>query len=76
VVDQVNEGVDYHYAVVHANQELTEAGFFNDYVVVRRQGDLEVPTSLDKSLIVLAAARLGDTRLIDNIPFELMQKPE
>jgi pantoate--beta-alanine ligase len=76
VVDQVNEGVDYHYAVVHANQELTEAGFFNDYVVVRRQGDLEVPTSRDKSLIVLAAARLGDTRLIDNIPFELMQKPE
>jgi pantoate--beta-alanine ligase len=76
VVDQANEGVDYHYAVVHANQELTEAGFFTDYVVVRRQGDLEVPTSRDKSLIVLAAARLGDTRLIDNIPFELMQKPE
>lgn len=76
VVDQANEGMDYHYAVVHANQELTEAGFFTDYVVVRRQGDLEVPTSDDKSLIVLAAARLGDTRLIDNIPFELMQKPE
>jgi pantoate--beta-alanine ligase len=76
VVDQANEGLDHHYAVVHANQELTEAGFFTDYVVVRRQGDLEVPTSQDKSLIVLAAARLGDTRLIDNIPFELMQKPE
>jgi pantoate--beta-alanine ligase len=76
VVDQANEGMDHHYAVVHANQELTRAGFFTDYVVVRRQGDLEVPTSQDKSLIVLAAARLGDTRLIDNIPFELMQKPE
>lgn len=76
VIDQANEAVDYHYAVVHANQELTEAGFFTDYVVVRRQADLEVPTVGDKSLIVLAAARIGDTRLIDNIPFELMQKPE
>jgi pantoate--beta-alanine ligase len=76
VVDQVDEGMDYHYAVVHANQELTEAGFFTDYVVVRRQEDLEVPTRGDKSLIVLVAARLDGTRLIDNIPFELMQKPE
>lgn len=76
VVDQVDEGMDYHYAVVHASQELTEAGFFTDYVVVRRQEDLEVPGRGDKSLIVLAAARLNSTRLIDNIPFELMQKPE
>jgi pantoate--beta-alanine ligase len=76
VVDSANEGMDYHYAVVHANQELTEAGFLTDYVVVRRQGDLEVPNKGDKSLIVLAAARLDGTRLIDNIPFELMQERE
>jgi pantothenate synthetase len=44
--------------------------------VVRRQGDLEVPTRGDKSLIVMAAARLDGTRLIDNIPFELMQERE
>ncbi len=74
VVDSVDEGMDYSYAVVHANQELTAAGFLTDYVVVRRQHDLEVPTSHDKSLIVLAAARLNGTRLIDNIAFELMKK--
>ena len=75
VVDAADDGMDYHYAVVHASQELTEAGFFTDYVVVRRQKDLEVPKKRDKSLIVLAAARLDNIRLIDNIPFELMLKP-
>jgi len=73
VVDSAEDGMDYHYAVVHACQELEEAGFLTDYVVVRRQNDLEVPKKEDKSLIVLAAARLDDIRLIDNIPFELMQ---
>jgi pantoate--beta-alanine ligase len=76
VVDAADDGMDYHYAVVHANQELTEAGFFTDYVVVRRQKDLDVPKKEDKSLIVLAAARLDNIRLIDNIPFELMLKRE
>lgn len=74
VVDSADDGMDYHYAVVHACQELDEAGFFTDYVVVRRQNDLEVPKNGDKSLIVLAAARLDNIRLIDNIPFELMLK--
>ena len=72
VVDAARQGMAHHYAVVHACQELGEAGFLPDYVVVRRQADLEVPDEGDKSLIVLAAARLGNTRLIDNIAFELM----
>lgn len=73
VVKSVQEGMDSHYAVGHACQQLEEAGFDTDYVVVRNQADLSVPTKSDNSLIVLAAARLGTTRLIDNIPFELMQ---
>ena len=73
VVKSVQEGMDSHYAVGHASQQLGEAGFEPDYVVVRNQADLSVPSAEDKSLIVLAAARLGTTRLIDNIPFELMQ---
>ncbi len=71
VVKSIQEGMDCHYAVVHANQDLEQAGFITDYVVVRRQQDLMVPAEADSSLIVLAAASLGDTRLIDNIPFEL-----
>jgi pantoate--beta-alanine ligase len=72
VVDAVIEGTDFNFAVVHASQELEDMGFITDYVVVRRQKDLAVPDKNDKLLIVLAAARLQNTRLIDNIPFELM----
>jgi pantoate--beta-alanine ligase len=71
VVDAVRGGMDAEFAVVHASQELEKLGFIPDYVVVRRQRDLAVPTEDDVALIVLAAARLGSTRLIDNIPFDL-----
>ncbi|MGD8620136.1 MAG: pantoate--beta-alanine ligase [Gammaproteobacteria bacterium] len=47
--------------------ELAAAGFRPDYVSVRRQSDLAHPEPGDTALIALAAARLGPTRLIDNI---------
>jgi pantoate--beta-alanine ligase len=34
---------------------------------VRRRSDLQTPASGDRELVVLAAAYLGKTRLIDNI---------
>jgi pantoate--beta-alanine ligase len=47
--------------------KLAAAGFQPDYVSVRRQSDLATPAPGDAALIALAAARLGSTRLIDNI---------
>lgn len=51
--------------------ELTGAGWKVDYVSVRRQRDLKVPTAAEveagEPLVVLAAAKLGTTRLIDNV---------
>ena len=47
-------------------QALRSAGWVPDYVAVRRQADLQAPRSGD-ALVVLAAARLGSTRLIDNM---------
>jgi pantoate--beta-alanine ligase len=38
-----------------------------DYVVIRRQSDLLPPASGDRALVLLAAARIGTTRLIDNM---------
>ncbi len=38
-----------------------------DYMTVRRAQDLGAPTPEDRSLVVLGAARLGSTRLIDNL---------
>jgi pantoate--beta-alanine ligase len=49
-----------------AMQTLSHAGWRPDYVAVRRQADLQSAHSGDP-LVVLAAARLGATRLIDNL---------
>jgi len=52
-----------------AVQELAAAGWQPDYVEVRRRSDLAPPQDGDRELVVLAAARLGGTRLIDNLEF-------
>ena len=46
---------------------LAAAGWKPDYVEVRRQDDLGTPGPADTRLVVLGAARLGSTRLIDNV---------
>jgi pantoate--beta-alanine ligase len=48
---------------------LSRAGWKPDYVEVRRRADLALPQRGDRDLVVLAAARLGQTRLIDNLEF-------
>jgi pantoate--beta-alanine ligase len=51
-----------------ARAELAAAGFAPDYVEIRRQGDLAAATAAtDEPRVVLGAARLGRTRLIDNL---------
>jgi pantoate--beta-alanine ligase len=59
---------DTHMALLEsqAMQALRSAGWLPDYVAVRRQADLQVPQKGD-AMVVLAAARLGSTRLIDNL---------
>jgi pantoate--beta-alanine ligase len=52
-----------------AMNELAAAGWKPDYVEVRRRSDLAKPGPGDKTLVALAAARLGATRLIDNLEF-------
>jgi len=46
---------------------LSKAGWKPDYVEVRRRRDLAAPQPGEDELVVLAAARLGQTRLIDNL---------
>ena len=50
-----------------AAEEISAAGFGPDYCSVRRAGDLALAGSEDRELVVLAAARLGRARLIDNL---------
>ena len=54
-----------------AMAELTAHGWKPDYIAIRRQHDLLEPTAeqvrAGEPLVILAAARLGTTRLIDNL---------
>lgn len=48
---------------------LREAGFQPDYFSICRGSDLKKAETEDKDLVILAAAKLGRTRLIDNVYF-------
>ncbi|SFB68470.1 pantothenate synthetase [Polaromonas sp. OV174] len=52
-----------------AMQALARRGWKPDYLTVRRRADLQPPHGAlaDQSLVVLGAAKLGHTRLIDNL---------
>jgi len=51
--------------------ELERHDWKTDYIAVRRQSDLQIPQSGERELVVLAASRLGATRLIDNLEIAL-----
>jgi pantoate--beta-alanine ligase len=65
VLHMVKQGMPCNEAV----RQLAAAGWQPDYVEVRRRSDLAVPAAGDKERVVLGAARLGSTRLIDNLEF-------
>ncbi len=50
-----------------AHAALAARGWQPDYLCIRRRADLQVPTALGEPLVALAAAKLGTTRLIDNL---------
>jgi len=52
-----------------AMDSLRRAGWQPDYLTIRRRTDLGVPSSSSDSLVALGAAKLGTTRLIDNVEF-------
>ena len=51
--------------------KLQQHQWDTDYVAVRKQSDLQFPNPSERALVVLAAARLGTTRLIDNLEFSV-----
>ncbi|WP_198082888.1 pantoate--beta-alanine ligase [Variovorax sp. E3] len=54
-----------------AMQSLAQRGWQPDYLVLRRRSDLQAPEA-GEPLVALAAARLGNTRLIDNLEIEAL----
>ncbi len=67
----MNGARDFQRIELHSMSELADHGWKPDYVAVRRQVDLQPPRQGDRNLVVLAAARLGRTRLIDNVEVNL-----
>ncbi|WP_310450409.1 pantoate--beta-alanine ligase [Sulfuritalea sp.] len=68
VIDAVRDDArDFTLLEQGAISELRANGWVPDYVALRKKLDLQLPSAHDSGLVVLAAARLGSTRLIDNL---------
>ncbi|VVD91131.1 pantothenate synthetase [Pandoraea iniqua] len=68
--DVVSGKTDYEALEAAAMQTLRERGWAPDYVSIRQRANLRAPApgaAPAESLVVLAAAKLGATRLIDNL---------
>jgi pantoate--beta-alanine ligase len=66
--DQLATGArDYQRIELDVMAELAHRGWKPDYISIRRQSDLRPPVNGETAMVVLAAARLGGTRLIDNV---------
>ena len=61
---------DYSLLEQQAIEQLNVRGFVTDYLTIR-SSDLSLATEQDKNLVILVAAYLGKTRLLDNIRISL-----
>ena len=72
IADEIRSGnLDISLLQNNAMQRLKDRGWNPDYVAIRKRIDLQPPTAGDlaqnEPLVTLAAAKLGATRLIDNL---------
>lgn len=63
----LHNGVDHTDLEQDAIMRLEKKGFIPDYVAIRHCESLQEPKSPTDPLVILAAVRLGSTRLIDNL---------
>jgi len=69
--EQAGQGLPLRGIEQEARERLEAAGFVVDYAVVRRSDLSPAEAGNESGLLGLIAARLGRTRLIDNLEFEL-----
>lgn len=62
---------DYPKLVAEQQQQLEAAGLRRDYLEIRQAQNLRPATAQDRELVILVAAYLGATRLIDNLHLDL-----
>lgn len=73
IADALGTGAGGGAAIAGASAQLAAHGWQVDYLAVRRQSDLGMPAAGERELVVLGAARLGSTRLIDNLEVRLAE---
>ncbi|MEE1869292.1 pantoate--beta-alanine ligase [Pseudomonas auratipiscis] len=62
---------DYPALIAQGQAQLAQAGFRPDYLEIRQALTLRPATAEDRDLVILVAAVLGATRLIDNLHLNL-----
>lgn len=62
---------DFAHIETEARLLLDQSGFITDYFTIRNMADLQPAHAESRDCIVLAAAKMGKTRLIDNISVNL-----
>ena len=72
IVQSIKSGnKDYPLLEQHAKSTLNSQGWLADYISIRSSLTLLPASSTDTDLVVLSAAKLGNTRLIDNLTFNI-----
>jgi pantoate--beta-alanine ligase len=67
---QIQHGnTDFNTLILLATDRLQVSGWMVDYISVRNTVSLAPASSQDKTIVILAAAKLGNIRLIDNVDF-------
>ena len=67
IAEKIDAGTSVEAARQWAVTELKTAGFAIDYVEIRNANDLQPASATSGRLVALIAAKLGSTRLIDNL---------
>ncbi len=75
VAETLRRGTAAEDAETQGELRLRAYGFEPEYLRVRRSDDLGAPRWGDRELVILAAARLGSARLIDNLELSLPPAP-
>ncbi|WP_342624170.1 pantoate--beta-alanine ligase [Pseudomonas alkylphenolica] len=65
---------DYPALIANGQQQLQNVGFRPDYLEIRQALSLRPAIAEDRDVVILAAAYLGATRLIDNLHLNLDDK--
>lgn len=69
--DALREGKAIADVLAEGRERLQQSGFAVQYLELRYQDDLQVAEDLSRPVVLLVAAKIGATRLIDNIAFQI-----